>query len=133
MLEADLAREDLGLSVDDFLPREFVVQPTFDGFQIEAQYFGAAAPIDCIVNGFDFECDVQTVVPEAYGLGSLGWSYSIDFEGRIPDLNTNDNIEGVATVTYTGVDSDTLASLRSLGIAPEDCSQRVYLLLGYNY
>ena len=123
----------LGLDLEAFLPREFVVQPTLDGFEIEAQTFGAAAPIDCVVDGFAFECERQTVVPEAYGLGELGWSYAIDFSGRIPDLNTNDNIEGVATVSYTGVDPDTGAALRGAGIDAQDCDQRVYLMLGYRY
>ena len=123
----------LGLDLEAFLPREFVVQPTLDGFEIEAQTFGAAAPIDCVVDGFAFECERQTVVPEAYGLGELGWSYAIDFSGRIPDLNTNDNIEGVATVSYTGVDPDTRAALRGAGIDAQDCDQRVYLMLGYRY
>ena len=123
----------LGLDLEAFLPREFVVQPTLDGFEIEARYFGAAAPIDCVVQGFAFECERQTVVPEAYGLGELGWSYAIDFSGRIPDLGTNDNIEGVATVSYTGVDPDTRAALRGAGFDAQDCDQRVYLMLGYRY
>lgn len=123
----------LGLAVEDFLPREFVVQPTLDGFQIEAQYFGAQGAIACVVQGFDFVCEQQTVTPEAYGLGSLGWSYAIEFQGRIPDLQTNDNIEGVARVRYTGVDGDTRSALSSVGLSAGDCAQDVYLMLGYRY
>ena len=48
-------------------------------------------------------------------------------------MRTNDNIEGIATVTYTSVDNETLSALRSIGVAPGDCSQQLYLLLGYQY
>jgi hypothetical protein len=104
-----------------------------DGFQIEAQYFGAAGPIDCIIDGFDFICDTQTVVPEAYGLGRLGWGYSIEYEGKIPDLNSNDYLEGMARISFTGVDADTLSALSAVGVNPEACSQSLALQLGYRY
>jgi hypothetical protein len=120
----------LGLRVDDFLPSDFVVEPNDAGFTIQAWDYGADLAVQCVVDGTEFSCETQSVVPIAFGLGDTGWSYAIDFEGRVA---REDSLLGVATVRYSSVDATTAAEVEAAGGIWNGCEQVYEVGIAYGY
>jgi len=119
-----------GIETVALLPGGFAVDGEEGTFEIEAVDYGARGPIDCTIDEDGaFGCAAQSVTPEAYGLGSQGWLYAIDFSGQVID---EERIVGTAVVSYPAVDVSTANVLAWYDVQPEDCSQvfELELVLG---
>ena len=115
-----------GISIASLLPSDFEVEGEEGTFEIEAQSYGARAPIECVIDGDEFTCETQTVYPLYYDLGDYGWVYEIDFSGTAVDDST---LEGRAVVAYTDVDQYTAGAFDYYGVDAASCSQTFSLTL----
>ena len=115
-----------GLGTDALLPSDFTVSGGSNGFEIEANSYGAAGPIRCDINGSSFACETQSVTPIDYDLGTYGWTYAIVFTGTLFDETS---LDGTAVVTFPTISEYVQQGLEYVGVDASQCSQTYALSL----
>ncbi|MFT4975156.1 MAG: hypothetical protein ACI8S6_001043 [Myxococcota bacterium] len=115
-----------GISLMSLLPEEFDIDAEEGAFSIKATDYGAAGTIDCMFEGDSFSCEAQSVAPEAYSLGAIGWLYSVDFTGQAVE---DGRLSGAAVVSFPSVSGEIQRTLEYYDIDPADCTQVVELNL----
>ena len=122
-------RQFFGIGSDALLPESFTVEGFEDSFFIEANTYGAAGPIECIVIDGEFECETQSVAPLSFDLGSFGWTYAIDFTG----VTTSETaIIGIAEVRFPTVSDWLVPIFQSMGMDHTQCVQSFELYIDAN-
>ncbi len=119
-------RQFFGIGTDALLPSTFTVQGEDGSFTIQADSYGAADPITCILEGTDFSCETQSVTPLDFDLGTYGWTYAIDFSGTTSNSGT---IIGVAETTFPTISDWLVPVFQSMGIDHTQCVQSFELSL----
>lgn len=116
----------LGLTTALLVPEIFEVTDDPAGFAIRALDYGAATPVSCSLSGTSFACETQSVSPTFFELASIGWRYSVSYEGSLTDEGW---LLGDATVSFPAADAETTTGLASLGFDLSECTQVVFLEL----
>ena len=119
-------RTFFGVGADALLPKDFTVESTESSFLIEANSYGAAGPIECIVSGSDFSCETQSVTPIDFDLGQMGWTYAIEFSGSITDERS---LVGTTITSFPTVSEFLVPVFEGLGIDTSQCIQNYELTL----
>lgn len=119
-------RTFFGVGSDGLLPQDFTVEGYVGSFEIEANSYGASGPILCVLNDTAFACEQQSVTPVDYDLGSMGWTYAIDFLGT---LNDERSLTGTAKVSFPTVSEFLAPVFDVLGVDISQCTQTFALSL----
>ena len=119
-------RTFFGVGSDGLLPQDFTVEGYVGSFEIEANSYGASGPILCVLNNTAFACEQQSVTPVDYDLGSMGWTYAIDFLGN---LNDERSLTGTAKVSFPTVSEFLAPVFDALGVDISQCTQTFSLSL----
>ena len=119
-------RTFFGVGSDGLLPQDFTVEGYVGSFEIEANSYGASGPILCVLNNTAFACEQQSVTPVDYDLGSMGWTYAIDFLGT---LNDERSLTGTAKVSFPTVAELLAPVFEALGVDVSQCTQTFSLSL----
>ena len=123
----DAALAPLGTTLALLLPEVFTVGDDPPGFALQAEDYGAEAPVSCdVFDDGSFSCDPQSVQPVALGLGAAGWRYSVAFSGVITGEGW---LVGPAVVRFPSADPDTAAALAAAGVDLESCRVETWLEL----
>ena len=115
-----------GVGSDALLPSDFTVEGREGSFSIEANSYGASGPISCTINNSEFSCETQSVTPIDFDLGSMGWSYAIEFSGVINDSRA---LDGTAFVSFPTMPEFLVPMFQAIGIDPSQCTQTYELSL----
>lgn len=115
-----LLMQFFGVGVEALLPSEFTVEGFDDMFEIEANAYGASGPIECELEETDFICTTQSVTPVDFDLGSMGWTYAIDFSGEVSDERS---LEGTAIVRFPSVSEFLIPIFEASQVDTSQCTQ----------
>ena len=119
-------RQFFGVGADELLPDDFTVVGEAGAFEIEANAYGASGPILCSLTEAEFSCETQSVTPEDFDLGSMGWTYAIDFSGEV---NNERSLFGAAEVSFPTVSEFLAPVFQALGVDSSQCKQTFELSL----
>lgn len=122
-------RTFFGMGADALLPKDFTVESSEGSFLIEANSYGAAGPIECIINGSEFTCETQSVTPIDFDLGQMGWTYEIDFSGSITDERS---LVGTTITSFPTVSEFLAPVFEGLGVDTTQCIQNFELTLTFS-
>ena len=123
-------RQFFGVGSDALLPKNFTVDGMIDSFTIEANSYGARGPIVCTIDqDLQFSCEMQSVVPVDYDLGSMGWTYEIEFSGSVFD---EQSLQGTALVRFPTVSEFLVPVFDALAIDISQCTQTYDLTLHWS-
>ena len=121
-------RSFFGIGADALLPRDFTVDASNGSFLIEANSYGAAGPIECIINNSDFSCETQSVTPIDFELGQMGWTYAIEFSGSITDERS---LVGTTITSFPTISEYLVPVFEGLGVDTTQCIQNYELTLTF--
>ena len=97
--------------------------------------FYAACDLACVPSASEpfgrtvieaFACETQSVTPVDYDLGSMGWTYAIDFLGT---LNDERSLTGTAKVSFPTVAELLAPVFEAMGVDVSQCTQTFSLSL----
>ena len=115
-----LLMQFFGVGAEALLPSEFTVDGSEGIFEIEANAYGASGPIECELEEMDFICTTQSVTPVDFDLGSMGWTYAIDFSGEVSDERS---LEGTAIVRFPSVSEFLIPIFEASQVDTSQCTQ----------